>query len=148
VTGPQPSGRTAGDESTNDLRARFAARFGSDLAETIEHVAEHHTKVLPAPLERGSDPFQFCLVWTIGFECLTRPAFRQEHGITAAWADLSAWIRDEADLASYDGTMDLAGRGFGLFDAILGPHTKADVEVGLEAAYDWLLASMPVADTA
>jgi hypothetical protein len=132
----------------SDLRARFVARFGPDLAEMIERVAEHHTKVLPAPLDQGSDPFRFALVWAIGFECLTRPAFRREHGITAPWADLSAWIRDEADLASYDGTMDLAGRGFGLFDAILGPHNADDVEAALEAAYDWLLASMPVADTA
>lgn len=131
-----------------DLRNRFVARFGDDLAETIEAVVEHHTKVIPAVLERGSDPFQFALVWAIGFECLTRPEFRWEHGVTAPWADLLTWICDEADLASFDGTMDLSGRGRGLFDAILGPHTKADVEVGLEAAEAWLLASMPVATTA
>ena len=132
------------DEVMSDLRARFAARFGTDLAEKIERAAEHHTKVLPAPLSQGSDPFRFALVWAIGFECLTRPAFRREHGITAPWADLSAWIRDEADLASYDGTMDLAGRGFGLFDAILGPHNADDVESGLDAAEAWLLATGPV----
>jgi hypothetical protein len=65
-----------------------------------------------------------------------------------SWADLSAWIRDEADLASLYGPMDLAGRDCGFFDAILGPPTEHDIEAGLEAAYDWLLASMPVADTA
>jgi hypothetical protein len=43
--------------------------------------------------------------------------------------------------------MDLAGRGHGLFDAFLGPHTEADVEACLDAAYDWLLASLPVAAT-
>ena len=129
------------------LRARFADRFSTDLAETIERAAEHHTKVLPAPLERGSDPFRFALVWSVGFECLSRPKFRLEHRVTAPWAELMGWIRDEADLASFDGTMDLAGRGRGLFDAILGPHTEADVEVGLEAAEDWLLASVPVATT-
>lgn len=114
----------------------------------MERVAEHHTKVLPAPLDRGSDPFRFALVWTIGFECLTRPTFRQEHGITATWADLAVWIRDEADLGSYDGTMDLAGRCLGFFDAILGPHNADDVEAGLGAAYDWLLASSSIAGTA
>ena len=131
-----------------DLRSRFAARFGEDLADTIERVAEHHTKVLPAPLERGSDPFRFALVWAIGFECLTRPEFRLEHGITAPWADLLTWICDEADLASFDGTMDLSGRGRGLFDLILGPHTEGDVDAGLEAAEAWLIAAMPVATSA
>jgi hypothetical protein len=131
-----------------DLRTRFVARFGDDLAETIVAVAEHHTKVIPAVLGRGSDPFRFALVWAIGFECLTRPEFRREHGITVPWADLLTWICDEADLASFDGTMDVSGRGRGLFDAILGPHTEADVEAGLAAAEDWLLASMSVVATA
>ena len=126
-----------------DLRARFVGCFGEDLAETIERVAAHHTKVLPAPLERGSDPFRFAIVWAIGFECLTRPEFRREHGVTAPWAELVGWIHDEADLASFDGTMDLSGRGRGLFDLILGPHIDADVEVGLEAAEAWLLATVP-----
>ena len=131
-----------------DLRSRFVARFGADLAETIEQVAEHHTQVIPAVLERGSDPFRFALVWAIGFECLTRPEFRLEHGITTPWADLLGWICDEAGIASFDGTMDLSGRGRGLFDAILGPHTEDDVASGLEAAEAWLLASMPVATPA
>jgi hypothetical protein len=52
------------------------------------------------------------------------------------------------DLAAFDGTMDLSGRGRGLFDAILGPHTEADVQAGLDAAEAWLIASMPVATTA
>jgi len=127
-----------------DLRARFVSRFGEDLADTIERVAEHHTKVIPAPLERGSDPFRFALVWAIGFECLTRPEYRLEHGIRAPWAELLTWICDEADLASFDGTMDLSGRGRGLFDAILGPHTDADYEAGVDAADAWVLASMPL----
>lgn len=131
-----------------DLRIRFAARFGEDLAETIEQVAEHHTTVIPAVLDRGSDPFRFALVWAIGFECLTRPEYRLEHGITAPWADLLGWICDEAALDSFDGTMDLSGRGRGLFDAILGPHTDADVEAGLAAAEDWLVATIPVMVTA
>lgn len=64
------------------------------------------------------------------------------------WADLLAWIADKADLASFNGTMDLSGRGRGLFDAILGPHSEADVAAGLEAADAWLLASLPASATA
>ena len=99
-------------------------------------------------LDRDSDSFRFAIVWAIGFECLTRPGFIMEHGITAPWADLLTWICDHADLASFDGTMDLSGRGRGLFDAILGPHTEADVEAELEAAEAWLLSSMPAVVTA
>ena len=135
-------------KAMTDLRARFVSRFGAGLAETVEAVAEHHTKVIPAVMDRGSDPFRFALVWAIGFECLTRPEFRLEHGIATPWADLLTWICDEADLSSFDGTMDLSGRGRGLFDAILGPHTDADVEAGLAAAEDWLLASLPVVASA
>jgi hypothetical protein len=52
--------------------------------------------VIPAVLNHGSDPFRFALVWAIGFECLSRPDFRAEQSVAAAWTDLSAWIRDEA----------------------------------------------------
>ena len=69
---------SASPDRVTDLRSRFVNRFGDDLSETIERVAEHHTKVLPASLDRGSDPFQFALVWAIGFQCLTRPEFRLE----------------------------------------------------------------------
>jgi len=131
-------------KSMDDLRDRFIARFGAALADTIERVAEHHTMVIPGVLDRGSDPFRFTLVWAIGFECLSRPEFRVEHGIMAPWADLSAWIGEEADLRSFDGTMDLGARGRGLFDFALGPRTEADVAAGLEAADAWLLASIPM----
>jgi len=40
--------------------------------------------------------------------------------------------------------MDLSGRGRGLFDAILGPHTDAAYEAGVDAADAWVLASMPL----
>ncbi len=75
-------------------------------------------------MNKGSSSFRCSLVWAIGFQCLSRPEVRAEHGVAAPWADLSAWIRDEADLASFDGTMDLAGRGKGYFDFALGPTDR------------------------
>jgi hypothetical protein len=132
----------------SDLRTRFAARFGEDLTVTVETVAEHHTKVIPGPMDRGSDEFRWALVWALGWECLTRPEFRLEHGVTTPWADLAVWIHDEADLANYDGTMDLAGRGLGLFDFALGQATETDREAGLDAGLDWVLATMPIEATA
>ena len=59
-------GSRVDDGCMSELRDRFAAGFGTDLAETIERAAEHHTKVLLPPLEQGSDPFRFALVWAIG----------------------------------------------------------------------------------
>ncbi len=63
--------------------------------------------------------------------------------VTAPWTDLLGWVCDEAHLALFDGTTDLSGRGRGLFDATLGPHTESDVETGLQAAEVWLLATVP-----
>jgi hypothetical protein len=37
--------------------------------------------------------------------------------------------------------MDAGGRGRGLFDSVLWRRSEADVEAGLAAADDWLLAS-------
>ena len=131
-----------------DLRARFAARFGEDLAERLEAAIEYHVARYPMPLDRGSVPFRFVLVWRIGFGCLLDPAYRRAHGVAAPWADLAEWIRAEADLASYDGTPDLAGRALGSFDFVFGPVTEEEYEVGLEAAYAYRLASEPVAGEA
>lgn len=87
-------------------------------------------------------------MWALRWECLTRPEFRREHGVTTTWADLAVWIHDEANLANYDGTMDLAGRGMGFLDFALGPATEADREAALDAATDWVLATMPIEATA
>jgi len=127
----------------DDLRSRF----GEVLAESIERVADLRTKV-PGTARPRLRPVPVRLGLGDRLECLTRPEFRREHGITTPWADLLGWICDEADLASFDGTMDLSGRGRGLFALILGPHSEGDVEVGLDAAEAWLIASMPVATTA
>lgn len=132
----------------SDLRERFVARFGGDLAESIETAVEHHIKAISGQVDRGSDSFRWALVWAVGFECLTRPDFRREHGVTVPWADLCGWIADEADLAAYDGTMDWGGRGAGRFDLILGRRTEADEDAGWEAADSWLLSTMPIEATA
>lgn len=42
----------------SDLRSRFVARFGGDLAEQIEAAVEHHCKAIPGQIERGSDGFR------------------------------------------------------------------------------------------
>jgi len=44
--------------------------------------------------------------------------------------------------------VDFAGRSFGSFDTILGPRTESDEAAGFDAAYEWLLATMPVAGSA
>ena len=136
------------DEFVNELRARFVERFGSDLAQTIERAIDLHAAEYPLALERGSDPFRFALIWAVGFECLTRPQFRREHGITTPWADLAAWIRKEADFASFDGTMDRAGHASGFFRDVIDTLTLAEWVAGAEATIDWLVATAPVSGRA
>lgn len=97
---------------------------------------------LKVRLERGSDPFQFSLVWAVGLECLSRPEFREEHGVVVPWEMLRDWIRDADLLAGYDGTFDFGGRGMGLFDSILGARSEADVEAGWAATAEWILARL------
>ncbi len=130
----------------SNLRDRFAATFGEHLAVSIEAAVERHVPALRIPLERGSDPFRFALIWAVGLECLSRPEFRAEHGIPVPWEMLRDWIRDADLLAGYDGTFDFGGRGMGLFDEILGTKTEADVETGWAAANEWLLATSPLTE--
>jgi hypothetical protein len=125
------------------LRDRFVASFGEYLAVSIEAAVERHIPELKFEIERGSDPFRFALVWAVGLECLSRPEFRTEHGITVPWEMLRDWIRGIGLLAGFDGTFDAGGRGAGLFDEILGRRTETDVKAGQIAADGWQLAQIP-----
>lgn len=130
----------------SDLRDRFSADFGELLAVSIEAAIERHMPELKVQYERGSDPFRFALVWAVGLECLSRPEFRIEHGITVPWPILRDWFRDADLLAGFDGTFDFSGRAVGLFDEILGaPPDTDDVAAGWAAATAWDLATMPAA---
>lgn len=143
---PPPLSRERGsrdDDRVSDLRDQFVADFGVLFAGSIEAAIERHVPELKVQLERGSDPFRFVLVWAVGLECLSRPEFRAEHGITVPWAVLRDWIRDADLLAGYDGTFDFGGRAVGLFDEMLGTAGEDDLAAG--AAEAWRLATMPAA---
>lgn len=140
--------RAASSHRLSHVRSKFVARLGPNLADTIETAVAAPCPGVPGQIERGSDDFRWALVWAVGFECLTRPGFRREHGVTAPWADLCCWIADEADLANVDGTMDWSGRGAGRFDLILGRRSAADEEAGWEGADALLLSTMPIEATA
>ena len=123
------------------IRARFVEVFGEHLAISIEAAIERHVPALKVPLERGSDPFRFALVWAVGLGCLSDPGFRAEHGVIVPWEMLRDWIRDADLLAGYDGTFDFGGHSVGLFEGILDKATAADLEQGRGAADRWLLAT-------
>ena len=131
-----------------DLRARFAVRFGEDLAKRLEAGIEHHVGRYPLPLDRGSKRSSSSWSGRWASAAFWSPRTALPHSVTASWADLVEWLRDEAELGSMDGTMDLAGRAEGRFDLILGPCSEAEYEAGLEAAYAYRLASEPVAGEA
>jgi hypothetical protein len=123
------------------LHVRFVDAFGEHLALSIEAAIEHHVPALKVPLERGSDRFRFALVWAIGLECLSNPAFRAEHGIVVPWASLRAWLHDADLLAGYDGTFDFSSLAVGRYEGILDLPTEADIEKGTAATHQWLLAT-------
>jgi hypothetical protein len=125
----------------DDLRSRFAARFGEALAVSLEEAVDEHVAKLAFVVERGSSLFRFTLIWAVGLECLSRPQFREEQGVTASWPDLRTWLREHADFASFDGTFDWAGRAIGEFDDILGVSDDVDLDRGRVAASAWVLAT-------
>ncbi|MBI3748061.1 MAG: hypothetical protein HY262_04335 [Chloroflexi bacterium] len=129
----------------SDLRDRFVAAFGEHLAISIEAAIERHFPALKVPLERGSDPFRFALIWAVGLECLSNPAFRVEHGVVASWEFLRDWLRDADLLAGYDGTFDSAGQASGFFRDVLEPPTLDEWSAGVDATVGWLLATAPIA---
>lgn len=125
----------------SDLRDGFVAAFGEHLAISVEAAIERHVPALKVPLEQGTDPFRFALVWAVGLECLSNPAFRAEHGIVVPWETLRDWLCEADLLAGFDGTFDFSSLAVGRYEGILDLPTESDIEKGTAATYQWLLAS-------
>jgi hypothetical protein len=125
------------------LRDRFASHFGEMLAVSVEAAVERHVPDLKLALDRGSDPFQFALIWAIGLACLSDPAFRTEHGVTVPWELFRDWCAASDILACFDGTFDWGSYAAGRFEGILPPPSEEGMECGWEAKLAWQLATSP-----
>lgn len=90
-------------------RETFTARFGEDQATAIEAAARQHfdsNSTFGGSHDGdnlGSEPFKYWFLLAIGHECVSRPAFREEHGVTADVDAMKEWSLGEGDLASHDG---------------------------------------------
>lgn len=95
--------------TTNTARGTFVARFGENQATAIEEAGRSHLTnhqwSLHATDEFGTQPFKYWFLLCIGYECVTSPEFRDEHGITAEIEQMRAWAKaaDEGNLAGHDG---------------------------------------------
>lgn len=125
----------------DSLRDRFAAQFGEMLAVSVEAAVERHVPELRVRLERGSDRFQFALIWAIGLGCLSNEAFREEHGFTVPWPLVRDWCAANAITDGFDGTFDWGAYASGAFDGILPPPSDEDIDRGWEAALAWKVAT-------
>lgn len=86
-------------------RTSFVEHFGEDQALSLEAAANEHENGLHP--DKGSDPFQWVLMLVISYECASRETFAKHHGITAPWCEVDAWIKAQANMASYDGDVDM-----------------------------------------
>lgn len=88
----------------SDVRAKFVELFGERDVAAIESAAAGHANGVHD--NRGSDPFQWALCICIGYECMSRESFRQEHRIEASWESLRAAIKEHDKLNEHDGDVD------------------------------------------
>jgi len=86
------------------VRESFVARFGEGQAAAIEAAAEGHKNGCHD--NPGSDYFRWAIAICIGFECMSNDSYRTDHGITAPWDEIRAWIKADARLAEHDGDSD------------------------------------------
>ena len=87
------------------VRESFVKQFGDEQAKAIEKAArEHGNGVNNRNL--GSDPFKWAILICLGYECVSKDAYREYHGITVPFDQLEKWIIEEADLGSHDGDCD------------------------------------------
>lgn len=87
------------------IRDPFVDRFGEDCAAALEDAAVEHSNGTNSD-NKGTDPFKWVLLITIGYECWSHDGYRDYHGITAPAEQIREWIKQNADLGSHDGDCD------------------------------------------
>lgn len=96
------------------VRESFRETFGEDQATAIENAAQEHENGVHD--NRGSDPFKWAISICLGYECASKDSYREHHGITAPWEDISAWIKKHGELSTHDGDIDYLSAFAGVYD--------------------------------
>jgi len=101
-----------------NIEQKFVKRFGKELAEKIKEAALSHADGINN--EKIGDFFKWALLMVIGYQCLEKKEYRKYHGIKfpkgVRWATIKKWIRDNANLASYQGSLDYLSLFAGTYD--------------------------------
>lgn len=105
------------------IRRLFVKKFGEAQAKAVEAAAESHANGVNSK-NRGGDEFKWALIICLGFECLSRDAFREYHGIESSWEELDSWIIAFGDLGSHTGDVNYLSMLTGEYDKYLEKETK------------------------
>lgn len=98
-----------------EIRDKFIKHWGKELAEKIEMAAEGHRDGIND--EKIGNYFQWCLLMCISYQCLEVPEYRKYHGIPDIdWLKLKKWIKDNAELENYKGSLDYLSLYAGVYD--------------------------------
>lgn len=89
----------------DSIRIKFVKRFGEEQAKRLEDAAEEHAYGRQKN-NRGSDPFKWVFMITIGFDCFVKESFRMHHAINIPINTLKKWIKENAELGTHDGEYD------------------------------------------
>lgn len=85
------------------IRAKFVEAFGEEEAKAIETAAQSHFNGINNE-NIGSDAFRHALTIVIGFQCVEK--YYDEHHIAVPFVVFKEWVRENANLASHDGSCD------------------------------------------
>jgi hypothetical protein len=115
------------------VRESFVARFGEDQAVAIENASRDHMTMdssIHAEDSLGSDPFKYHFLNAVSYECISRPRFREHHGITADLDAMRDWALTEGDLGGHDGDVpDYLALLVGVYDEWIVLPSSAEKEV-------------------
>jgi hypothetical protein len=106
------------------IREKYVAEFGEEQAKALEQAADTHKNGIHD--NKGSDPFKWAILIAIGYECSTRDAFKEYHGISVPTEKWKQWVKEHAELSSHDGDCDYITLLCGLYNEYV--PEKAEVQ--------------------
>jgi len=101
----------------------FALAFGQDQVDLLMAAAtEHKNGVHDDP---KGNPFRWSVLICIGFECFSRPKFREYHGFTMEHDAAKQWFVDRSALHDYHGDVDYLSLMAGSYGEWMGQKQEA-----------------------